>query len=112
MRVAWDEMVAGRVSGDHHPTHFSVVREDPRRPAHTINAVHGRGGTYGSAVWHEPRRFTILELKRLCSFPDDFVVPGTFVHRYERMGRAVPPLMMRALAEVVRDGPLALARAA
>lgn len=107
MLRAWEDMRAGRAAPDHHRQHFSATRQDPRRPAVTINAQHGHGGTYGPAVWHEPRRFTILELKRLCSFPDDFVVPGPFHKRYERMGRSVPPLMMKALAEVVRDGPLA-----
>ena len=50
----------------------------------------------------EPRKFTIEELKRVCAFPDDFELTGTYAQQWERLGRAVPPLMMRAVAEQVR----------
>lgn len=51
----------------------------------------------------ERRRFTIPELKRICAFPDDFVLTGTYAQQWERLGRAVPPLMMAAIASTVRD---------
>ena len=54
----------------------------------------------------EKRKFTIAELKRICAFPDDFVLTGTYAQQWERLGNAVPPLMMRAVAEVVRDALL------
>jgi len=54
----------------------------------------------------ERRRFTILEVMRLCAFPDDFAMAGSYAKRWERMGNSVPPLMMRAVAEAVRDGIL------
>ena len=50
-----------------------------------------------------PRKFTIGELRRICAFPDDFVLTGDYPQQWERLGRAVPPLMMRAVAEVLRD---------
>lgn len=49
------------------------------------------------------RKFTIPELKRICSFPDDFVLKGTYAQQWERLGNSVPPVMMRHIAEVVRD---------
>ena len=49
------------------------------------------------------RKMTIAEVKRLCSFPDDFVLCGSYAQQWERLGNSVPPLMMRAIAEVVRD---------
>lgn len=49
----------------------------------------------------ESRRFSISEIKRLCSFPDDFILTGTYAQQWERCGRAVPPLMMRAIASTV-----------
>jgi DNA (cytosine-5)-methyltransferase 1 len=49
------------------------------------------------------RKLTIAELKRLCSFPDDFVLIGTYSQQWERLGNSVPPLMMKAIAETVRD---------
>lgn len=53
------------------------------------------------------RKITIQELKRLCSFPDDYVLTGTYPHQWERLGRAVPPLMMKAVAGTIRDRILA-----
>lgn len=57
--------------------------------------------TRGAEV--EKRKFTIAELKRICAFPDDFKVLGTYSQQWERLGRAVPPLMMRAIAIEIRD---------
>jgi len=42
-------------------------------------------------------------LRRICAFPDDFKLSGTYPQQWERLGRAVPPLMMRAISETVRD---------
>lgn len=55
----------------------------------------------------ERRKFTIGELKRVCGFPDDFVLTGHYRQQWERLGRAVPPPMMHAVAEAVRDEVLA-----
>jgi hypothetical protein len=51
----------------------------------------------------EKRKFTIAELKRICSFPDDYVLTGTYDKQWERCGNSVPPLMMKAIAETLRD---------
>lgn len=53
---------------------------------------------------NEARRFTIPELRALCGFPADYVLKGTYADQWARLGNAVPPLMMRAVAEVLRDG--------
>ena len=44
------------------------------------------------------RYLTLDELRRVASFPDDFVLLGSFHQRWERIGRAVPPYMMRAIS--------------
>lgn len=49
------------------------------------------------------RKFTIAEVKRICAFPDGFVLTGSYSQQWERLGNSVPPLMMKAIAEVVRD---------
>lgn len=49
------------------------------------------------------RRLTIDEVKVLCSFPADFVLTGSFKEQWARCGNCVPPLMMRAIAEAIRD---------
>lgn len=74
---------------------------DPRARALT-NADIARDVQPGSR-----RRFTIDELKRVCAFPDDFVLTGTYAQQWERLGRAVPPLMMAAIATTIRDRILA-----
>ena len=45
---------------------------------------------------------TIPELKRVSSFPDDFKLLGDYKQNWERIGRAVPPNMMKAIAEHIR----------
>lgn len=98
--------------GESHPKNFSTVRAAPDRAAPTINASHGivtkknEAAMHGTDHPYEPRRFTILEVKRLCSFPDDFQMVGKFEQRWARLGNAVPPLMMRAVAAAIRDNVL------
>lgn len=60
----------------------------------------------GATQYHpdEPRSLSIAEVKRVCSFPDDYVVTGGFARQWERMGRAVPPLMMKAVADTIAKG--------
>jgi DNA (cytosine-5)-methyltransferase 1 len=54
----------------------------------------------------EKRKFTIAELKRICAFPDDFILCGSYAQQWERLGNSVPPVMMKAIAETIRDGIL------
>lgn len=56
-----------------------------------------------------PRVFTIRELKALCGFPAEYILTGTYAQRWERLGRAVPPPMMRAIAENLKDRVLCAA---
>lgn len=49
------------------------------------------------------RRLTIQELKRLFSFPDDFIVSGSDAQQWERIARTVPPRMMEAVATAVKE---------
>ena len=47
------------------------------------------------------RGFSISEAKRLQSFPDDFILNGPKEEQWERIGRSVPPLLMKAVASHV-----------
>lgn len=49
------------------------------------------------------RKFTIDELKRICSFPDDYVMTGSYAQQWARLGNSVPPLMAKAIADSVRE---------
>jgi DNA (cytosine-5)-methyltransferase 1 len=67
---------------------------------HEIGSCH----TFGEVRSNETKRkFTIAELKRICSFPDDFILTGSYADQWARLGNAVPPLMMRAIATTLRD---------
>ncbi len=52
------------------------------------------GGGFVETSKGERRKYKISELKKICAFPDDFKFTGTYEQRFERMGRAVPPMMM------------------
>jgi DNA (cytosine-5)-methyltransferase 1 len=79
-----------------------VQRASANDPAPTVLGGGGRLGR-GTYVPHEMRRFSIAELRRICSFPDDFLLPGSYSEQWARLGNAVPPLMARAIATSVRS---------
>lgn len=84
---------------------------DRPSPTITVGSV-SRDGGGASNHFHvvdatEKRKFTIAELKRICAFPDDFILTGTYAQQWERLGNSVPPLMMKAIAETIRDKVLA-----
>jgi DNA (cytosine-5)-methyltransferase 1 len=72
-------------------------------PSPTVTQTGGQSGA--ASVLHptEKRKFSIAELRRICGFPDDFILTGTYAQQWERLGRAVPPVMMAAIATTVRD---------
>jgi len=48
------------------------------------------------------RKFTIAEVKKICSFPDDFILKGSYSQQWERLGNAVPPVMMFYIAKTIQ----------
>ena len=78
-------------------------------PCPTIMAGGGGGmntSQFGCVVGGVKRRFEISEIKRLCSFPSSFVLTGSYSQQWERVGRAVPPRMMKAIASAILEGVL------
>jgi len=51
----------------------------------------------------ESRGITIDEAKRIASFPDDFIFQGRYGEAWARIGNSVPPNLMKAIAEHIRD---------
>lgn len=49
------------------------------------------------------RWLTVQEGKRLCSFPDDFILTGTSSQQWERLGRAVCPQVYYYLAMSIKS---------
>ena len=84
---------------DYHPKghHFNMKKTSRFKPAPTITA------TGGAMHWHEPRVFTVKEIKRIMSLPDDFKLTGSYRQQAERCGRMVPPFMMKAIAESIYE---------
>ena len=81
--------------------HFNLKRCSLRKPSPTITAMGNFPGVAGTCHPLDNRKFTIKELKRIMSLPEDFKLTGDHKQQSERVGRMVPPLMMKALAESV-----------
>lgn len=89
--------------GQQSERYFNLIRPRASEPSPTITQTAGQRGAAGVIHPTEPRKFTIQELRRLSGFPDDFELTGTYRQQWERLARAVPPPMMRAVAETLRD---------
>ena len=99
----WDKLRPGEAS----EKYFNLVRPDPEAPCPTICASHGHPGVASVTHPTEKRKLSIEELKRICAFPDDFILTGTYSQQWERLGRAVPPVFMFHVARTLRDEILA-----
>jgi DNA (cytosine-5)-methyltransferase 1 len=95
----WDNLKQGE-SSDKYP---SLVKPSLVKPSPTITAFHPTGGKAGVCHPTEKRKFSIAELRRICAFPDDFILCGSYAQQWERLGNSVPPLMMKAIASTIRD---------
>ena len=78
---------------------FNLVREDADRPGSTV--VGQGGANAGPTHPYVARRFTIPELRRIGSFPDDYVLTGSFNDQWQRIGQSVPPVMMAHVASAL-----------
>jgi DNA (cytosine-5)-methyltransferase 1 len=79
---------------------FSLIRLAWDKPSPTVCKTI-RPGQCGLLHPDEDRFLSIGELKRVCSFPDDFELLGSFEARWGRLGNAVPPLLTKVNAESV-----------
>ena len=87
----------------HKGHHFNLKRVSLNAPAPTLTAMGSNDTTAGAFHWNEPRKLTIGELKRIQSLPDDFVLTGKWNQKSERIGRMVPPLLLKAIADSVYE---------
>lgn len=96
----WDRMAR---PGTQSTRYFQLQRPALDAPCPTVTATGGISGAAGVVHPTERRKFSIAELKRLCAFPDDFVLTGSYRQQWERLGRAVPPVAMMHIAATIRD---------
>ncbi len=84
-------------------TDFNLLRAGWETTCPTITC---RGQQLGISGVHHPeedRKFTIAELKRIMSLPDDFKLSGTLNDKATRIGNMVPPLMVSAIARNIYE---------
>jgi len=87
--------------GGHSERLFSLRKPLRNKPSPTLVATGGNIGAGSVTHPQYPRKLNLKELRQLSSFPADFQLTGKYQQRYERIGRAVPPLMMKAIAETI-----------
>ena len=90
--------------GEGSDKYLNLVRPHEGAPCPTVTQLGGANPSVASVIHPDgTRKFSIAELKRVCGFPDDFELAGTYAQQWERLGRAVPPPMMAAVARTLRD---------
>ncbi|MBD2522933.1 DNA cytosine methyltransferase [Nostoc sp. FACHB-133] len=72
-----------------------LYKADPTIPVRTIKA---QGGQYTGPFSWQNRKFSIAELKRLQTIPDDYELIGNRQISIEQIGNSVPPQLGRILA--------------
>lgn len=75
-------------------------KADPNWPVRTVKA---QGGQYTGPFSWENRPFTVEELKRLQTFPDNYSIEGGRQNVIRQIGNSVPPQMARILALSILD---------
>jgi len=89
-----------------------TLENPPELPSRTLMATATSRGYASICHWREPRAITVAEAKRLHSYPDDFRLVGKYKEQMARIGNSVPPKLMHAIAEHIRDTVLVPARTA
>lgn len=77
-----------------------LYKADPVVPVRTIKA---QGGQYTGPFSWENRIFSIAELKRLQTIPDEYKIVGSRQVAVEQIGNSVPPQLGRILALSILD---------
>jgi DNA (cytosine-5)-methyltransferase 1 len=75
-----------------------LLKLDPQRPSPTIQ---GQPGPWVGPFHWDSRRLRVAELKRLMTFPDEFVVTGSRREQQLQLGNAVPPALGQVVAEAL-----------
>jgi len=75
-----------------------LLKLHPDRPSPTIQ---GQPGPWVGPFHWESRRLRVAELKRLMTFPDDYVICGSRREQQLQLGNAVPPMLGHVIAEAI-----------
>jgi DNA (cytosine-5)-methyltransferase 1 len=93
---------SGNMYSENKNSYFGLVRINRNKPCPTVCQRQGNKGAC-LAHWEENRELTIKELIRIMSFPEDYYLGEKYKDKCERLGRAVPPLLMKAIANHVYE---------
>jgi DNA (cytosine-5)-methyltransferase 1 len=77
-----------------------LYKADPSRPVRTIKA---QGGQYTGPFHWDSRPFSVGEMKRLQTFPDEYKIIGNRQVAVHQIGNSVPPQIARVLAIAIRQ---------
>ena len=81
----------------------SYVVQNYNRPSKTIIAhLYKDGNQFIHPDHTQERTFTSREAARIQSFPDNFVFPCSRTQQYKQIGNAVPPLLAKHIASVLK----------
>lgn len=76
-----------------------LLKLHPDRPSPTIQ---GQPGPWVGPFHWRNRRLRVAEVKRLMTFPDDYVICGSRREQQLQLGNAVPPLLARVVTRSIR----------
>lgn len=81
---------------------FNHNKVNPKKPLPTMckSPCHTKTGLMH---WQEPRSLSINELKLLCSFPESWNLGNDLELAWNRLGNAVMPKFMQAIATTIKD---------
>ena len=81
----------------------SYVVQHFEKPSKTIIAhLYKDGNQFIHPDYTQQRTFTAREAARIQSFPDDFIFPCSRTQQYKQIGNAVPPLLAKHIASVLK----------
>tara|TARA_B100000242_G_scaffold270422_1_gene221908 strand:- start:593 stop:1654 length:1062 start_codon:yes stop_codon:yes gene_type:complete len=76
-----------------------LLKLSPSKPSWTIQASFSNN----QGPFHWSNRFLrIEEIKRIQTFPDDYLLTGKFKDQWRQIGNAVPPLMAEVIAKSIK----------
>jgi len=77
-----------------------LLKLSPDKPSWTIQASFSNN----MGPFHWKNRFLrISEIKRIQTFPDDYEFSGDFRSQWRQVGNAVPPLLVKQIAEAIKQ---------
>jgi len=99
-RFAVYKLLKTLARGEQHKKAFTLVKASPSKVSPCIKATTSKIGARETYHW-DNRAFTVNEIKRIMSIPDDYILTGNYQQQVERLGRMVAPFMMKGVAESI-----------